>query len=48
MSNSLILSNLLATSSPTDLVDQLKALKNSIIGNTWKKVEVVEDEALLR
>jgi hypothetical protein len=26
----------------------LKDLKNSVIGNTWRKVEVVEDEALLK
>lgn len=30
-----------------ELLRQLKDLKNSVIGNTWRKVEVAEDERLL-
>lgn len=30
-----------------DLLHELKVLKNSIIGNTWKKVEHAGDDALL-
>ncbi|OCF37579.1 hypothetical protein I316_00705 [Kwoniella heveanensis BCC8398] len=41
------LSRLTAASSRTDQLKVLKDLKNSVIGNTWKKVEVAEDEALL-
>jgi len=38
----------LAATSTAELLASLKDLKNSVIGNTWKKVEVAEDEALLR
>lgn len=30
-----------------ELLTALKELKNSIIGNTWKKVEVVDEDGLL-
>lgn len=33
--------------SQVDLLLTLKDLKNVVIGNTWKKVEVAEDEELL-
>jgi hypothetical protein len=32
---------------PADLLQELKVLKNSVIGNTWKKVEYAGDDALL-
>jgi hypothetical protein len=31
-----------------ELLFALKELKNSIIGNTWKKVEVADSDGLLR
>jgi hypothetical protein len=31
-----------------ELLSALKELKNSIIGNTWKKVEVADEEGLLQ
>ncbi|WWD22052.1 hypothetical protein CI109_106540 [Kwoniella shandongensis] len=46
-SSSATYSALVGAASPTDLLADLKNLKNSVIGNTWKKVEVVEDEQLL-
>ena len=36
-----------AASSTLELLRGLKDLKNAVIGNTWKKVEVAEDEQLL-
>ncbi|WVQ97812.1 hypothetical protein IAU59_004927 [Kwoniella sp. CBS 9459] len=41
------LSLLTAAPTPADQLKELKDLKNSVIGNTWKKVEVAENEALL-
>lgn len=38
----------LSSAAPGDLLDQLKTFKNSVIGNTWKKVEHAGDDALLR
>ena len=35
-------------STQAELLQQLKDLKNAIIGNTWRKVEVAEDESLLQ
>jgi len=32
---------------PADLLRELKVLKNSVIGNTWKKVEHAGDDGLL-
>ncbi|WVW78739.1 hypothetical protein I302_100699 [Kwoniella bestiolae CBS 10118] len=32
---------------PAELLTNLKDLKNGVIGNTWKKVEVAEDERVL-
>ncbi|WVQ84004.1 hypothetical protein IAT38_006149 [Cryptococcus sp. DSM 104549] len=37
----------LSASTPADLLVHLKVLKNSVIGNTWRKVEVVNDDQLL-
>jgi hypothetical protein len=34
-------------STPAELLRELKTLKNSVIGNTWKKVEYASDDALL-
>ncbi|WVF70073.1 hypothetical protein IAT40_004860 [Kwoniella sp. CBS 6097] len=47
MTSANTLSLLTAATSPTDQLRVLKDLKNSVIGNTWKKVEVAEDEPLL-
>jgi hypothetical protein len=33
--------------SDAELIVALKELKNSIIGSTWKKVEVADEEGLL-
>lgn len=33
---------------PADKLRTLKDLKNSVIGNTWKKVEHAGDDALLQ
>jgi hypothetical protein len=41
-------SPVLAAGTTAELLASLKDLKNSVIGNTWKKVEVAENEALLR
>lgn len=38
------LTSLTGASTRPELLLALKDLKNSVIGNTWKKVEVVEDE----
>ncbi|WWC87229.1 uncharacterized protein L201_002117 [Kwoniella dendrophila CBS 6074] len=38
---------LLNDPSPSNLLLNLKGLKNGVIGNTWKKVEVAENERLL-
>ncbi|KAK8846743.1 hypothetical protein IAR55_005830 [Kwoniella newhampshirensis] len=46
-SSSATYTTLVGASTSTDLLAELKDLKNSVIGNTWKKVEVVEDEQLL-
>jgi len=42
------LSPVLTATSSAELLQALKNLKNSVIGNTWKKVEVAENEPLLR
>lgn len=42
------LSPVLTATSPAERLQALKNLKNSVIGNTWKKVEVAENEPLLR
>jgi len=47
MTASSTLHNLQTALSPNELLRILKDLKNSVIGNTWKKVEVAEDEPLL-
>ncbi|KAK4689772.1 armadillo repeat-containing protein 8, partial [Tremellales sp. Uapishka_1] len=39
---------LLRSAAPGERLDLLKKLKNSVIGNTWKKVEVADDEELLK
>ena len=48
MTQSNTLSNLTSSASQTDLLRSLKDLKNGVIGNTWKKVEVAEDEDVLQ
>ncbi|TXT11159.1 hypothetical protein VHUM_01910 [Vanrija humicola] len=48
MTTSVTFQALNAAEAPTDLLRALKELKNAVIGNTWKKVEYVGDEALLR
>ncbi|WWD00304.1 hypothetical protein V866_007215 [Kwoniella sp. B9012] len=48
MTNSNTFDLITNASSPADLLIHLKDLKNGVIGNTWKKVEVAEDEALLK
>nr|XP_018265756.1 uncharacterized protein I303_02129 [Kwoniella dejecticola CBS 10117]OBR87914.1 hypothetical protein I303_02129 [Kwoniella dejecticola CBS 10117] len=48
MTNSNTLDLLTNASSSTTLLTNLKDLKNTVIGNTWKKVEVAEDERLLQ
>ena len=47
MTTSNTLQSLLAAPTPIDLLRALKELKNAVIGNTWRKVEVAEDEPLL-
>ena len=42
------LSPVLTATTTADLLKALKNLKNGVIGNTWKKVEVAENEPLLR
>jgi hypothetical protein len=42
------LAPVLEASTSADLLKALKDLKNGVIGNTWKKVEVAENEAVLR
>jgi hypothetical protein len=46
MTTSTTLATLQAANGP-QLLRLLKDLKNSVIGTIWKKVEIVEDEALL-
>lgn len=38
---------LVASSTRSELLANLKQLKNAVIGNTWKKVEVADDEKTL-
>lgn len=37
-----------SAATPQDLLVALKDLKNLVIGNTWKKVQVSEDEQVLQ
>lgn len=39
---------ILSIHNDAELLPALKELKNSIIGNTWKKVEVADEEGLLK
>jgi hypothetical protein len=48
MTQSATMSALASAQSPSVLLAALKDLKNSVIGNTWKKVEVAEDEAVMQ
>ncbi|WWC67683.1 uncharacterized protein I206_101595 [Kwoniella pini CBS 10737] len=48
MTNSNTLDILTNSSNPSNLLTNLKDLKNTVIGNTWKKVEVAEDQGLLQ
>jgi hypothetical protein len=41
------LGRLRASTTQSELLENLKTLKNAIIGNTWKKLEIAEDEATL-
>ncbi|ORY26906.1 armadillo-type protein, partial [Naematelia encephala] len=47
MTNSPALSSLASSGSAEELLNSLKDLKNSVIGNTWKKVQIAEDQQLL-
>ncbi|WRT65023.1 uncharacterized protein IL334_001964 [Kwoniella shivajii] len=47
MTNSNTFDLLINAPTSADLLLNLKDLKNGVIGNTWKKVEVAEDERLL-
>lgn len=47
MTASPTLQALTKASTPGELIRELKTLKNSVIGNTWKKVEHASDDALL-
>ena len=42
------LTRLEAATTQAEVLRQLKDIKNAIIGNTWRKVEVAEDESLLQ
>lgn len=42
------LSAITSLGNDVELFSALKELKNSIIGNTWKKVEVADEEGLLK
>ena len=42
------MSALEAAQTPQQLLAALKDLKNSVIGNTWKKVEVAEDARVMQ
>jgi hypothetical protein len=44
MTSSATFASLIGAASRPELLRVLKDLKNSVIGNTWKKVEVAEDE----
>ncbi|CAK9783454.1 ARM repeat-containing protein [Cutaneotrichosporon oleaginosum] len=48
MTTSATLQALSAAATPADRLRALKDLKNSVIGNTWKKVEHASDDALLQ
>lgn len=48
MTTSATLQALAAAPTPDARLRALKDLKNSVIGNTWKKVEHAGDDALLR
>jgi hypothetical protein len=48
MTQTVIMSALGAAQTPATLLGALKDLKNSVIGNTWKKVEVAEDEEVMQ
>ena len=43
MTQSSTMATLSAAQNPPELLAALKDLKNAVIGNTWKKVEVAED-----
>ena len=47
MTSSSILASLTGSTTSEERLRLLKDLKNSVIGNTWRKVEIVQDEALL-
>lgn len=48
MTTSATLQALSMAPTPGDRLRVLKDLKNSVIGNTWKKVEHASDDALLQ
>ena len=48
MTHSATMVSLAAAQTPAQLLLALKDLKNSVIGNTWKKVEVAEDEEVMQ